>query len=144
MKPPPSRAAATDAPLSRATQGTGSARFGCLPWVVLLLLVLVPLIALIVWWMANTTETVFAEVEGEGWTAFVRRVDYAFPADSDASIWLARSRHDRSTWHRLAPTHTAWDVAMEWTSPRHLRIDYRGTIAADFVRAVDDVVIEWR
>lgn len=80
--------------------------------------------------------------QGDGWVAFVRRVDYRLIADSDSSVWLARSTEDRSTWHRLADA--ADSVELTWTGPRHLRIwmSHRWP-GADLVTQVEDVTIEW-
>src|SRR5687767_2926973 len=42
--------------------------------------------------------------QGQDWTAFVRRIDYRWIADTDTSIYLARSLGEAKSWVRLAPT----------------------------------------
>jgi hypothetical protein len=75
---------------------------GCRRWLVPGLLAPPALAALL--WEWQTTVTIEPIATGDGRVAFLRRVDYAWPADADTSLWLGRSLADRSTWHRLAPT----------------------------------------
>lgn len=95
-------------------------------------------------WEWQTTVTIEPIANGDGWVAFLRRVDYAFPADADTSLWLGRSLADRSTWHRLAPTDTVREVTLVWRGPRQLEIRGADPARTDLVRAVEDVVVDWR
>jgi hypothetical protein len=132
---------APSSPDPRAVQRR-RARRGCLAW--LLTALLAPPAALVLLWEWGTTTTVAPIATGDGWVAFVRRVDYAFPADADTSLWLGRDLADRATWHRLAPTDSVRDVRLTWIAPRVLEVRGADPSRTDLVRRVGDVAIEWR
>lgn len=106
---------------------------------------MVPIALAIGWWEWNTVVTIDPVARGPEWIAFVRRVDYAFPADADTSVYLARSLEDRSTWHRLAPVDgVRREIVFTWLAPRHLRVESPDLPVEGLVKAIDGVTIEWR
>jgi len=133
--------AMAEAPLANPKRAS-SAWCGCLLGCCVVFVMPLLLVGGCWWW--NTEVTFGPIAEGDGWVAFQRRVDYAFPADADTSAWLARSLDQQNTWVRLAPTDTVRDATFEWVGPRHLRVRTSAVPTAEFVRDIEGIRIEWQ